>query len=467
MWNGWPSWDLELLKAVNLGLSHPVLTRVMLAVTEPRNWFPVLGAGVLALFWAGRSLPRPRGSVFQRRNPRAVVLGLLLCVALADPLAYRIKVWTGRLRPCRDEEVAALLDCRVETMGRLGFPSNHAANSGALAVFVALTYPPLAVPALASAFLVGFSRVFLAVHYPLDVLVGWGLGGLVGLAVFLALRRPLRSMGLVGFANRFRRRIPVPEIPPGGDWVRMSWSSLDGHRVSGWHLPGGPFLLVFVHGLGGNATSRAELAETLRREHGWGALLVPLRGDEGHPVPVTGGGVTEVHDVLGALAHAGALGFAPGRCILYGVSMGGSAVLKAAALAGDLSPGVILAHGAFTAFFRAAENRLGRIRSAVLKRLLPGGAARDLAKFDPGLYGGLCPCPDRIQYITGGKDTVCPPAMGKELMSRSEGSRRIVLPDDAHPVRRNALSPELLEVFRTLAAECRGPGPSMEGGVCP
>ncbi|MFO7627742.1 MAG: phosphatase PAP2 family protein [Candidatus Fermentibacteraceae bacterium] len=461
----WPAWDMELLRVVNLDLSHPILTGAMLFVTEADNWMPLVLIGALLLLFSGRNLPRFSGSVFQRRNPRAVLLGLLVCVAVSDPAAYQLKKVVGRIRPCRDDDVAGFLDCRLYSPGRLSFPSNHAANSAAIVVFLSCCYPPLSVPAALLAFLVGFSRVYLAVHYPLDVIAGWLLGSFVGLCVFLMFRRPLQSIGLSGFANRFRYRQKVVETEPSCEWRLCSWTSHDGLPVTGWHLPGEQTLFVFVHGLGGNCTSRVPLAEELHRRYGWAALLVPLRGDSGHPVPVTSGGVLEPLDILGALAFAGELGFPSGKCLLYGVSMGGSAALKACALAGDLIPGLLVIHGAYSRFFSSARHRLGMHRAGLLRLLIPRTTSADLALFDTRLYAALSPPPLRVVYISGERDVTCPLIHGEEIMAHFPGNSVMILRGETHPGFGNACSPELLAAFGTIRTAHLEDTPAQGDGI--
>ena len=68
------------------------------------------------------------------------------------------------------------------------FPSGHAATAFAAAVAVALVYPRLGRPLLALAVVIAVSRVYLGVHYVLDVAVGTLLGIAVGVAAAWVIR---------------------------------------------------------------------------------------------------------------------------------------------------------------------------------------------------------------------------------------------------------------------------------------
>ncbi|NJL17549.1 MAG: phosphatase PAP2 family protein [Nitrospira sp.] len=115
-------------------------------------------------------------------NRREALLGgpvLGAAVGLTDFLGGQLKWVFERVRPCR-----ALADAvKIEPSGCGGlfsFPSNHAANTAALAAFLQVLYPKSGWITWPIVAFVGFSRVFIGAHYVTDVLGGWMLGGVIG-----------------------------------------------------------------------------------------------------------------------------------------------------------------------------------------------------------------------------------------------------------------------------------------------
>jgi len=127
------------------------------------------------------------GLVLWFRGERlAVALAPLVSLGLAGGVAAVVKALVGRSRP----PVALRLVTETES----SFPSGHATDSAALFLAVGLVVAavvcrrPLARVVVlglagAAALAVGLSRLVLGVHWPTDVLAGWGLGALVALAV--------------------------------------------------------------------------------------------------------------------------------------------------------------------------------------------------------------------------------------------------------------------------------------------
>jgi undecaprenyl-diphosphatase len=110
---------------------------------------------------------------------------LLIAITLAasDGAAHGLKILVQRVRPSHVlPNVHILQNYRG---GLYGFPSNHAANSFALAAVLGYVWRKWRWRLLSLAGLIGYSRVYLGVHYPGDVLGGAILGSLIAWLILL------------------------------------------------------------------------------------------------------------------------------------------------------------------------------------------------------------------------------------------------------------------------------------------
>jgi undecaprenyl-diphosphatase len=115
-------------------------------------------------------------------NRREALFGgpvLGAAVGLSDFLGGQLKWVFERVRPCRALTEAV----KIESSGcgaLFSFPSNHAANTAAIASFLQVLYPKSGWVSWPIVALTGFARVYVGAHYVSDVLGGWVLGGMLG-----------------------------------------------------------------------------------------------------------------------------------------------------------------------------------------------------------------------------------------------------------------------------------------------
>ena len=115
---------------------------------------------------------------FKRMRGLALVLATALAVSIADFLGATLKELIARDRPCH--VLANIAKDIANCSNSFSFPSNHAINSFTFSTIIALAYKKIAFFLYVSALLIGYSRVYLGVHYPTDVLAGTLCGILIG-----------------------------------------------------------------------------------------------------------------------------------------------------------------------------------------------------------------------------------------------------------------------------------------------
>jgi len=177
---GWAATlDRALFRALNSGLTSGVLDVLMPFITD-KSHFIALGVVVIAIVLIRRKKSDLRALVF-----------VAITVLVSDFVATRLKDLFARVRPCHALEGVRLL---VGCGGSYSFPSGHATNIFAAMVFLSLRYKKYAPLFIAVAVAVAYSRVYVGVHYPLDVLGGAVLGTFFGFIFFEAERKGLRAV---------------------------------------------------------------------------------------------------------------------------------------------------------------------------------------------------------------------------------------------------------------------------------
>jgi undecaprenyl-diphosphatase len=162
--------DQQLFLFLN-SLNSPFFDQVMHAVSGRLIWVPLYLAILIYL------------GVKYKRKFLIILLFIILAATLSDQFSVIVKNIVLRLRPCHEPSLAGLVHIvRGECGGMYSFVSSHATNSFDVALLSLLFIRKrwFSVSIVLWAVVVSYSRIYLGVHYPGDVICGSVMGSLIG-----------------------------------------------------------------------------------------------------------------------------------------------------------------------------------------------------------------------------------------------------------------------------------------------
>lgn len=166
--------DQQLFLIINSSNS-PFFDQVMHAISGRLIWVPLYLAILIYL-----------GVKFKRKF-LVILIFIILAATLADQSSVFVKNIVLRLRPCHEPSLIGIVHLvNGECGGVYGFVSSHATNSFDVALlsllFIKKRWYTISIILWAS--IIGYSRIYLGVHYPADVICGSLLGAFIGWSMY-------------------------------------------------------------------------------------------------------------------------------------------------------------------------------------------------------------------------------------------------------------------------------------------